>query len=54
MLSISVAAVAIEVPNTDLGTKFVELVKSGNVLDGLNRNTLFHDPDACIIAGGRA
>jgi hypothetical protein len=48
-----VAAVAIEKPDSDLGPKFVELVKSGEALRGLNRSTLFHNPNACIF-GGRA
>jgi hypothetical protein len=49
--SIAIAACAIEQPASDLGPKFVELVKSGDALRGLNRSTVFHNPDACIIEG---
>ena len=46
---IGLAAVAIEKPEGDLGPKFVKLVKSGNILTPLRRNTLFHDPGANIF-----
>ncbi len=49
MIGIAVAACAIEKPSSDLGPKFVAIVKSGNWLRGLNRSTLFHNPTACII-----
>jgi hypothetical protein len=48
---LAIAACAIEKPGSDLGPKFVELVKNGAVLHGLNRNTLLHNPNACIIGG---
>ena len=51
LLGMAVAAVAIEKPDSDLGPKFVELVKSGNALHALNRSTLFYNPTACIIEG---
>jgi hypothetical protein len=51
IVGMAVAAVAIEKPGSDLGPKFVELVKSGTALHGLNRSTLFHNPTACIIEG---
>jgi hypothetical protein len=47
--SIAIAACAIEKPASDLGPKFVALVKNGDALRGLNRSTLFHNPDACIL-----
>jgi hypothetical protein len=50
MLSISVATVAIESPNSDLGPKFVELVKNGGAMRSLNRSTLFHDPNARVFS----
>jgi hypothetical protein len=49
MVGIGLAAVAIEKPEGDLGPKFVKLVKSGNILTPLRRNTLFHDPGANIF-----
>jgi len=49
LLGMAVATVAIDKPGSDLGPKFVELVKSGNALHGLNRSTLFHNPNACIL-----
>jgi hypothetical protein len=49
---IGIAAAAIEKPKGELGTKFVELVKSGNALAPLRRNTLFHDPRANIFSAG--
>jgi hypothetical protein len=49
IVGMAVAAVAIEKPDSDLGPKFVEMVKSGAVLHGLNRSTPFHNPTACII-----
>jgi hypothetical protein len=49
IVGMAVAAVAIEKPGSDLGPKFVELVKSGAALHGLNRSTLFHNPNACIL-----
>lgn len=49
MASIAIAACAIELPTSDLGTKFVALVKSGDVLRGPTRSTLFHDPNAGIL-----
>jgi hypothetical protein len=51
MVGMAVAAIAIEKPGSDLGPKFVELVKRGAALHGLNRSTLFHNPTACIIEG---
>jgi hypothetical protein len=44
-----VAACAIEKPASDLGPKFVQLVKSGTALHSLNRSTLFHNPNAHIF-----
>ena len=49
LLGMAVATVAIDKPGSDLGPKFVELVRSGNALHGLNRSTLFHNPNACIL-----
>ena len=49
IVGMAVAACAIEQPGSDLGPKFVELVKSGTALHGLNRSTLFHNPNACIL-----
>jgi hypothetical protein len=51
MVSIAVAAVAIERPASDLGPKFVELVKKGNAMRMASRATLFHNPNACIFEG---
>jgi hypothetical protein len=51
MVGMAVATIAIEKPASDLGPKFVKLVKSGEALRGLNRSTLFHNPTACIIEG---
>lgn len=51
MVGMAVAAVAIEKLGSDLGPKFVELVKSGAALHGLNRSTLFHDPNANVLEG---
>jgi hypothetical protein len=51
IVSIAVAACAIEKPGSDLGPKFVALVKDGGALRGSNRSTLFHDPNACIFEG---
>lgn len=48
-LGFAVAAVALERPGSDLGPKFVELVKSGKALDGLSRGTLYHNPNALIV-----
>jgi hypothetical protein len=50
MASISIAATAIERNDSDLGKKFVELVKAGGAMRNMNRNTLFHDPNAHIFA----
>jgi hypothetical protein len=50
MASIAIAACAIEKPGSDLGPKFLEVVKAGNAMRGLNRSTLFHNPNACILA----
>jgi hypothetical protein len=52
LASIAIAACAIEKPGSDLGPKFVELVKNGDVLRGLNRSTLFHNPTASIFERG--
>jgi hypothetical protein len=49
IVSIGIAAAAIEKPKGDLGPRFVKLVKSGNILTPLRRNTLFHDPAANIF-----
>jgi hypothetical protein len=49
MASIAIAACAIEKPGSDLGPKFLEVVKAGNAMRGLNRSTLFHNPNACIL-----
>jgi hypothetical protein len=49
IVNIAIATVAIERPNSDLGHKFVDLVKKGDALRGLNRSTLFHDPNASIF-----
>ena len=49
MASIAIAACAIEKPGSDLGPKFLEVVKAGNAMQGLNRSTLFHNPNACIL-----
>jgi hypothetical protein len=49
IVSISIAAVAIDRNDAALGAKLVNLVKSGNALNGLDRSSLFHDPGACII-----
>jgi hypothetical protein len=49
MVGMAVAAIAIENPASNLGPKFVKLVKSGEALHGLNRSTLSHNPTACII-----
>jgi hypothetical protein len=49
MVGIAIAACAIEQPASDLGPKFVALVKNGDALRGLNRSTLFHNPNACIL-----
>jgi hypothetical protein len=49
MVGIAIAAVAIEKPESDLGAKFVELVKGGNVLNGMGRNSLSHNPTACVF-----
>jgi hypothetical protein len=46
MGAISIATVAIENPDSDLGPKFAKLVKAGEALKAINRQTLFHDPDA--------
>jgi hypothetical protein len=53
IMSISIATVAIEKPGSDLGPKFVDLVKKGGALRGENRSTLFHDPNACILEVAR-
>ena len=47
--SVAIAATAIEMPDSDLGPKFVELVKAGNALNPLGRCTLIHSPDAHIF-----
>jgi hypothetical protein len=56
IVGMSVAACAIETPDTDLGLKFVERSGegrpkpgSGNALHGSGRSTLFHNPNACIL-----
>jgi hypothetical protein len=49
MIGLTIAAVAIEQPGSDLGPKFVELFKTGNALRGSNRSTLFHNPNASIL-----
>jgi hypothetical protein len=49
IVSIAVAACAIEKPGSDLGPKFVALVKDGGALRGSNRSTLFHNPNANIF-----
>ena len=49
MASIAIAAVAIERPASDLGPKFLEVVKTGNALRSLNRSTLFRNPNANIL-----
>jgi len=49
MGGIAIAAAAIEMPEGDLGAKFVKLVKSGHAFDPLRRSTLFHDPNALIL-----
>jgi len=49
MVGISIATVAIERPGSDLGEKFVKVVKAGKVLEPLRRGTLFHDPNALIL-----
>ena len=51
MISIALAATAIERPASDLGPKFVELVKKGGAMRMANRATLFHNPNACIYEG---
>lgn len=49
---VAIAATVIESPNSDLGPKFVELVKAGKAFEPLRRNTLFHDPNAHILDMG--
>jgi hypothetical protein len=51
MASIAIAATAIKNPASDLGPKFLEVVRAGSAMRGLNRSTLFHNPTACIIGG---
>ena len=51
MVSIALAAVAIERPASDLGPKFVELVKAGGAMQMTCRATLYHDPNANIWEG---
>jgi hypothetical protein len=52
MASIAIAACAIEKPGSDLGPKFVEMVKAGNAMRSLHRSTLFHNPTANIFERG--
>ena len=49
MVSIAIAACAFEKGGSDLGPKFLEVVKAGNAMRSLNRNTLFHNPNAGLI-----
>jgi hypothetical protein len=49
MASISIATVAILHPDSDLGPKFVKSVKAVEALKPLNRQTIFHDPDASVF-----
>jgi hypothetical protein len=49
MASIAIAATAIKDPASDLGGKFVKLVEAGGAMRNMNRNTLFHDPNAHIM-----
>jgi hypothetical protein len=51
IVGVSIATVAIESPESDLGEKIVEVVKAGKGFEPLRRGTLFHDPNACIIEG---
>jgi hypothetical protein len=50
MASISIAAIAIETPSSDLGPKFIELVKRGGALEPARFATLYHDPGATIFS----
>jgi hypothetical protein len=47
---IAVAAVAIEMPKSDLGAKVVNLVRGGHALNPLQRSTLYHNPGDRIIS----
>jgi hypothetical protein len=47
---IAVAAVAIEMPKSDLGAKVVNLVRGGHALSPLQRSTLYHNPGDRIIS----
>jgi hypothetical protein len=49
LVGIAAAAVAIEKPDSELGPRFLELVESGTVLNGLGRGSLFHNPNAPIL-----
>lgn len=49
MASVAIATVAIESPASDLGPKFVKLVKDGCAFRSLNRSSLWHDPNAGIF-----
>jgi len=51
MASIAIAATAIKNPASDLGPKFLEVVRAGSAMRGLNRSTLFHNPNASIFEG---
>jgi hypothetical protein len=49
IVGVSIATVAIESPGSDLGEKFVEVVKAGKVFEPLRRGTLFDDPNGRLL-----